>query len=183
MSLRDTPEGWGLVSRVFHWGFAVAIVALFALGWWMVGLDYYSPYYNAAPYWHKAIGMVLLFLLLPRFLWRLANPKPLDDELKPAERTLSRLVHWGFYPVMLALLVSGYLIPTAEGRGIDMFGLFSVPSLLAFDGLEDSAGWAHEILAYLTIGLALLHAAAALKHHFVDKTSILTRMWSGPPAR
>jgi len=31
--------------------------------------------------------------------------------------------------------------------------------------------------------LALLHAAAALKHHFVDKTSILTRMWSGPPAR
>jgi cytochrome b561 len=170
------------VSRLLHWGFAIVILALFALGWWMVTLDYHSPFYNSAPYWHKAVGMVLLILLLPRLVWRLVNPKPSDDELSPFERRASALVHWGFYPLMLALLVSGYLIPTANGQPIDLFGLVSIPALVTGEGQEDLAGWIHEILAYVTMGLAALHAAAALKHHFADRSSILTRMWSGPPA-
>ncbi len=103
MVIKDTIQGYGLVTRLLHWGFAVAIVALFALGWWMVELDYYSPYYNSAPYWHKAVGIILLILLVPRFLWRLINVKPSDDELKPLERKASALVHWGFYPLLLAL--------------------------------------------------------------------------------
>jgi cytochrome b561 len=28
--------------------------------------------------------------------------------------------------------------------------------------------------------LVLLHAAAALKHHFLDRSRVLARMWSGP---
>jgi cytochrome b561 len=182
MVIRDTISGYGLVTRLFHWLMAVGIVALFVLGLWMVELDYYSPYYNSAPYLHKAAGMVLLILLVPRLIWRLMNVKPSDSELKPFERKTSALVHWGFYPLLLALLVSGYLIPTAEGQPVDVFGWFSVPSILAFDGLEDTAGLMHEILAYATIALAAVHADAALKHHYADKSSILTRMWSGPPS-
>lgn len=182
MQLRDSNDGYGVVSRAFHWGFAVAIFGLFALGWWMTGLDYYSAYYNSAPYWHKAIGIILLILFVPRLVWRLVNPKPSDTELKPLERKASALVHWGFYPLMLALLVSGYLIPTAEGKPIDVFGWFSVPSIWAADGLEDQAGFVHEVLAYVVVALAGIHAAAALKHHTIDRTRILTRMWSGPRA-
>lgn len=180
MQITDTRGGYGVVSRLLHWLFAAAIVALFALGLWMVGLDYYSPYYNSAPYWHKAVGVLLLIILIPRFAWRISNPKPSDDELAPAERKVSWLVHWGFYPLMLGLLVTGYLIPTADGQPIDVIGLFSVPSVLAYEGLEDQAGYAHWLLAWATMILAAVHAAAALKHHYVDKSSILTRMWSGP---
>jgi cytochrome b561 len=181
MLLKDVENGYGLVSRIVHWTMAVAIVALFALGWWMVGLTYYSPYYKSAPDLHRSAGMLLLAALVLRFAWRLGNVKPHNRDLSPLERKASWLGHWGFYPLLFALMISGYLISTPDGRPIDVFGLFSVPSLFQQKGLEDTAGYVHEILAYAVMALAAVHSAAALKHHFVDKSTILTRMWSGPP--
>jgi cytochrome b561 len=179
--IRDTSDGYGVVSRLFHWLMAVAIVAMFALGWWMVELTYYSPYYKSAPDLHRSAGIVLLAALAVRFIWRLQNEKPSAAELTPFEQRASHLVHWGFYPLLFALMISGYLISTPDGRPIDVFGLFSVPSLIQQKGLEDTAGWIHWGLAYGVIGLAAVHAAAALKHHIIDKHTTLTRMWSGPP--
>jgi cytochrome b561 len=181
MIIRDTIDGYGLVSRLFHWLMAVAIFAMFGLGFWMVRLDYYNPYYNAAPEIHRSFGMLLLFALVIRWLWRAGNIKPAGDALTPLEQKASLAAHWSFYVLLLALMVSGYLISTAGGRPIGVFGWFSVPSLIQVHSLEDRAGVAHRVLAYAVIGLALVHALAALKHHFVDKGTILTRMWSGPP--
>jgi len=181
MIMRNTVTGYGLVSRLLHWLMALAIVAMFGLGIWMVGLDYYNPYYHSAPDLHKAVGILLLIALAVRFGWRLANVKPSNRSLTRLEQVASEVVHWGFYPLLLALMVSGYLMSTADGRPIDVFGLFSVPSPGENKGLEDAAGLAHEILAYVVMALATLHAAAALKHHVVDRDHTLARMWSGPP--
>lgn len=181
MILKDTENGYGLVSRLFHWIMAVVIIGLFALGWWMVGLDYYSPYYHSAPDLHRSLGILLLIALVARILWRATNPKPNDSDLSPVERIGARFVHLAFYPLLLALLVSGYLISTPDGRPIDVFGVFSVPSVIQMKGLEDWAGLAHRWLAYLTMALATFHTAAALKHHFADHGNSLKRMWSGPP--
>lgn len=180
MHIKDTPDGYGLVSRLFHWLMALAIVALFVLGWWMVGLDYYSPYYNSAPNLHRGAGILLLVALIARIVWRFLNIKPDDSELTPIERKASYLVHIGFYPLLLALMLSGYFISTPDGRPIDVFGLFSVPSIIQQKGLEDIAGLSHRVLAYVTMVLAAVHSIAAFKHHYKDKSSILTRMWSGP---
>lgn len=180
MIIKDTSSGFGLVSRLFHWLMALAIFALFALGVWMVDLDYYSPYYKSAPDLHRGVGILLTIALAARFAWRVANVKPDDSELSPFERRISPLVHWGFYPLLLALMISGYLMSTADGRAIDVLGLFEVPSLGPDKGREDVAGFAHWVLAYAVIAVAALHTVAALKHHFADKSSILTRMWSGP---
>jgi len=182
MLFRDTAAGYGLVTRLTHWVMAVGIVAMFALGLWMVNLTYYSPYYRTAPDIHRSVGILLLILLVARFVWRIANPKPGDSELRPWERTAARIVHWGFYPLLLALMVSGYLISTADGRPIEVFNWFSVPSLVHEKGMEDPAGYVHEILSYITIAVIALHAAASLKHHFIDRNRVLKRMWSGPPS-
>jgi cytochrome b561 len=181
MLIRDTKAGYGLMTRWTHWVMAVAILAMFALGLWMVGLSYSSPYYYLAPDIHRSVGMLLLILLVLRFGWRLANPKPDDAELSPFERTASTIVHWGFYPLLFALMASGYLISTADGRSIEVFNWFSVPALVHQKGLEKQVGEVHEILAYVTMAVVAVHAAASLKHHFVDRSRILTRMWSGPP--
>jgi cytochrome b561 len=180
MLIGDTKAGYGLVTRLTHWIMALTIVAMFALGLWMVTLNYYSPYYRTAPDIHRSVGMLLLFLLALRFAWRLANPKPDDAELSPFERAVAQIVHWGFYPLLFALMVSGYLISTADGRPVEVFDWFSVPSLIQKKGLEETAGEVHEILAWVTIVLVALHAVASLKHHFVDHSSILKRMWYGP---
>ncbi len=180
MILRDTLAGYGLVSRLLHWVMAVGIVFLFGLGWWMVDLDYYSPYYNSAPDLHRSVGLLMLALLAVRVLWRAASVRPADDDLSAFERKAARLVHWGFYPLLLVLMVSGYLISTSDGRGIDMFGLVTVPAMVVEKGLSDTAGLVHEWAAYAVMVLAGVHAAAALKHHFFDRSAVLTRMWKGP---
>jgi cytochrome b561 len=181
MLIRNTTAGYGLVSRTLHWLMAIAIFGMFGLGLWMVDLDYYSPYYHSAPYAHKAIGMLLLIALLARFIWRLVNANPSSDHLTPFERAASHITHIGFYVLIFALIASGYLMSTADGRAVDVFGWFSVPSPGENKGLEDPAGAAHTYIAYVVIAFAVIHALAALKHHLIDRDSTLTRMWSGPP--
>lgn len=181
MQIRDTSDGYGLVSRLFHWTMALAIVAMFGLGWWMVRLDYYSPYYNSVPDLHRGAGILLLIALIVRWFWRIGNPKPSEAELSPVERKLAFGVHWGFYVLLLALMLSGYFISTPDGQPIDVFGWFKVPALIEEKGLATTAGNIHRVLAYATIALAVLHTLAALKHHFVDKSGVLARMWRGSP--
>jgi cytochrome b561 len=180
MLLKDTVEGYGLVSRLFHWLMALVFFALFALGWWMVGLDYYSPYYHRAPDLHRGAGILLLIALLFRIVWRIMNIKPADPELSPLERRAAHAVHLAFYPLLLLLMISGYFISTPDGRAIDVFGLFQVPSLIQEKGLSDTAGLAHRWFAYFVIAVAAVHTVAALKHHFADRNKVLTRMCSGP---
>ena len=181
MSIRDTSAGYGLVSRLFHWLTALVIVGLFGLGVWMVELGYYHPYYHTAPHWHKSVGMLLAFALVLRVVWRVANVRPADDDLAPWERRAARAVHWSFYLLLFVIVVSGYLMSTADGRPIPVFDWFSLPSPGTSPGLESTAGAVHTWIAYLVIALAVLHTAAALKHHFIDRTAVLRRMWSGPP--
>jgi cytochrome b561 len=158
---------------------ALAIPAMFVLGLWMRSLDYYSPYYKSAPDFHKSIGLVLLVLLVFRFIWRQFNVEPDSSHLSPFERFASIVVHLGLYGLLLALFVSGYLISTADGRPIEIFGVISVPATLQLPHQEDIAGEVHKWLAYVVIGLSAAHALAALKHHFINRDRTLGRMWSG----
>ena len=159
MTIRDTTAGYGLPTRIVHWLMAVAIVGMYVLGLWMVDLNYYSPYYRSAPDLHRSVGMLLLGLLVVRFVWRLFNDKPSDAELSAFERFSATIVHWGFYPLLLALMVSGYLMSTADGRPIEVFNWFSVPALIHDKGMEKTAGEIHELLADITMVLVLVHAA------------------------
>lgn len=177
--LKDTSLGFGLVTRLLHWLLAIAILGLFGLGYWMVTLDYTSPYYTSAPAWHEAIGILVLLLMTLRVGWRFANVDPDAAHLSRLERLASKAMHWSLYLLLFAVLISGYLISTADGRAIELFGGVRVPSLFQAQGIESLAGKYHRILSYVTIALAGLHTGAALKHHFVDKDPTLRRMWRG----
>ena len=78
--------------------------------------------------------------------------------------------------LLFALMLSGYLITTADGQPVYVFDWFTVPATLTLDHQEDIAGAIHEVLAWSVISLALLHAAAAFKHHLLDRDRTLTRM-------
>jgi len=178
MQWRNSARRYGLVSILLHWGVALAVFGLFGLGLWMVGLDYYSNWYRRAPELHKGIGILLLLAMLLRLLWRLASPPPPAlASYSPATRRGAALVHALLYLGLFALMLSGYLISTADGRAIEVFGWFAVPATLSgVDGQEDLAGVVHRWLAWGMVGLAALHALAALKHHFIDRDATLSRM-------
>lgn len=177
--LKDTVDHYGVVTRWFHWLMAIAVFALFGLGLWMVGLTYYDPWYNAAPDLHKSAGMVFLAALVLRLIWRFANPKPAPDTDSAFERKAAGYVHAGFYLLLFALCASGYLIATAKGQPLNIFGYLQIPAIWSYDGLETPTGMLHRWLAWVTMALALVHAAAAIKHQVWDGKRTLTRMLRG----
>lgn len=90
---------------------------------------------------------------------------------------VSHLTHLLLYALIFLIICSGYLISTADGRPIEVFGLFDLPSAgELFAEQADRAGVVHKFAAYGLIALAVIHALAALKHHFFDKDETLKRM-------
>ncbi len=175
--IRNGRDQYGWVSIIIHWLMALAIFGMFALGVWMVELDYYDAWYHKAPWVHRSVGMLLLFLLMFRLLWRLTNSVP-EMMGQWWEKAIALWVHRGHYIFMFAVIISGYLISTADGRGVELFNWFEVPALLAADkGRETMAGSVHMLLAWGFMGYIAMHAAAALKHHFIDRDITLLRMF------
>ena len=178
MQLRNSSSRYGWVSVFMHWGVALAVFGLFALGLWMVGLDYYSTWRKDAPDLHKSIGLVLFAVMLVRVVWRFISPPP------PTLESYSRMTRLGakfghsfLYLALFAVMIAGYLISTADGVGIPVFGLFEVPALISgLPDQADTAGVIHFYLAWVLVIFSGLHALAALKHHFIDRDATLTRM-------
>jgi cytochrome b561 len=176
--LRNTQESYGLVAIALHWLVALAVLGLFGLGLWMTGLDYYDPWYGRAPELHKSIGVLLCAVMVLRLGWRIANPRPQPEPtLTPFELAASRLTHALLYGLLFAAMAAGYLISTADGRPLEVFGLVSIPAtLVGLPDQADLAGDIHLALAIAVIGLAGVHALGALKHHFIDRDRTLLRM-------
>lgn len=176
ISMWNSRADYGLVAIALHWFMALGIFFLFGLGLYMTDLDYYDAWYHKGPDLHKALGMVVLLLLIVRVPWRLANVRPVPQG-RPWERRLAHWMHNSHYVLMTAVLVSGYLIPTAKGEGVSIFGWVDVPSIMHLSGpQEDVVGRIHWLSAWILVVLAVLHALAAYKHHFVDKDDTLLRM-------
>ncbi|KIV73371.1 cytochrome b [Pseudomonas otitidis] len=178
MQWRNTSDRFGAISIFLHWGVALVVFGLFGLGLWMVGLDYYSSWYKTAPDIHKGIGVLLFLVMGLRLVWRfLSPPPPAPANHGRMTRLGSKLGHLALYAGLFALMISGYLISTADGRGIEVFGMFEVPATLTtIPDQEDVAGVVHEYLAWGLVIFAGLHALAALKHHFIDRDATLVRM-------
>lgn len=176
--LKNTESNYGLIAKILHWLSALTIIGLFILGYWMVDLTYYSQWYKTAPMWHKSVGVLLMLTTVFRVCWKLYNRTPKAIVTHAAfEKLASKLAHIAIYILLFSLMISGYLISTADSRGIDVFNWFTVPGLgELFDDQADLAGLIHKYIAYTLITFSLLHAGAAIKHHLVDKDDTLKRM-------
>ena len=183
-----SPDRYTLVAITLHWLIAAAILSLLAAGLWMTdaikqpetqGLAF-SVYQ-----WHKSIGLTVLVLSVARLVWRLAHPPPpLPASLTPFERKASHVVHVLFYVLMIGMPLLGWAMVSASPLGLPtiVYGLFEWPHigmLAELDNkkpVEDALKLAHRTGGYLMAGLVVLHIGAALKHHFVDRDGVLSRM-------
>ena len=178
MQFKNSSQRYGVVSATLHWLVAIAVYGMFALGLWMVTLSYYDGWYHQAPELHKSIGILLMMGLVIRVIWRLFSPPP------AALASYSRLTHiaaamghLALYLLLFSIVISGYLISTADGKAISVFGWFDIPATVANAGAQaDLAGSLHLWLAWTVVILSLLHGLMALKHHFIDNDDTLNRM-------
>lgn len=174
--MRTEITHYNRIAQLMHWLSAVVVIGMFAAGVWMVDLSYYSQWYQTAPHWHKSVGLLLAVLTLFRVMWKLVTLSPGMDG-SHWEQASAKLVHGLIYLDLMTLFASGYLISTEDGRGIDVFNWFTVPGAGAlFEGQSDLAGLVHAYAAWMLIAIAMLHALAALKHHFINQDNTLRKM-------
>jgi len=171
----DPLTRYNATARAFHAAIALLVIANLALGLLHEPLE---DQVNLIPL-HKSIGLTVLGLSLARVAWRFTWTTPAyEPALRRLDLLVARAVHAAFYVLMIALPLSGWIMSSAGRRPLAWFGL-PVPKLAIEKGspLAEAAHEGHEILAWTMLALAVLHIAAALRHHFVLRDGVLRRMW------
>jgi cytochrome b561 len=176
-----TPSNAGRydgIAILLHWLIALALVANFALGVTMVEIPGITPaklrYFN----WHKWAGVTIFAVVTLRLLWRLFHrPPPLPDSTGRWQRRVAAATHWALYGLMFAVPLSGYFYSLAAGFPVVYLGVVKLPVLIGPDpALKQTLLDLHYLLNMALAGLVLAHVGAALKHHFIDRDTVLRRM-------
>lgn len=178
----DTKKKLSPLTIGLHWLVAISILGLIGLGLYMVENEAWHLFDL-----HKSIGLLVFMGIVVRVSWRLKNglPQPVPG-VSRFEHKAAVITHWLLLVCTIVMPIFGLVFSAASGHG---FGLFSVgifpenPNLakpgevIPFNAdLADLGQRMHDTMGYVLLCLIVLHALAALKHHFFDKDETLTRM-------
>jgi cytochrome b561 len=164
------------VARWLHWTIGGLVIANILIGMFHDPLGKLFP--GTMPV-HKAIGVTVMFLTLIRIGWRLSHPPPPLPAAMPGwEKGAAHFMHWIFYALLLILPLTGWIMMSAGDRPLTWFWLFDIPKFAVTkgDAVVGISRATHEPLGLIFGALALIHIAAALRHHIVLKDSVLRRM-------
>ncbi|OMG55285.1 cytochrome b [Azonexus hydrophilus] len=164
-------------AKALHWLMALMLFAMLALGFYMQGLPL-SPEKLQLYSWHKWAGVTIFLLVLFRLAWRFTHrPPALPASMPKLMQLAAHAGHLALYGLMLAIPLSGWLMSSAKGFQTVWFGVLPLPDLLTKDkALGDLLQTVHVSLNLLLLVVVAGHVGAALKHHFIDRDDILTRM-------
>ena len=131
--------------------------------------------------WHKSIGLLILLLMVVRVAWRSVNVAPsLPAGMAPLERLAAHLSHALLYVLLLVMPVTGWIINSAANIPFRIFWLIPLPAIVQPDkALADATALVHLALFIVLALLLVVHIGAALRHHFVKRNNVLTRMLPG----
>jgi len=164
------------VAIAAHWLLAMLIVLNLSLGLYMHDLPL-SPQRLRLFNWHKGAGITILLLSALRLIWRLRHPPPPDLPMATWQRIAAHTVHWAMYGLFFAVPLAGWGYSSAAGFPVVWFGVLPLPDWAPVDrAWADALKATHKAAALTLAMLVLLHVAAALKHHVVDRDGLLHRM-------
>jgi cytochrome b561 len=175
---RATSLRYTRTAIAFHWLIAVLIVCGFSLGWVMTDIPGFTPTKLRYFSWHKWIGVTVFALVVLRIVWRTTHAAPPLPAGMPAwQRVAAQATHLALYVLMVVIPVSGYLYSSAANVQVVYLGLVPLPRLIAPDPvLKTVLKDVHIALNYTLLVLVVLHIAAALKHQWLDRDGLLSRM-------
>ncbi|MFF7397388.1 cytochrome b [Achromobacter sp. NPDC008082] len=173
------PAHYDRMTITLHWLTAVLVVGLFALAEIWSFLPRGTPTRKLLQSLHISFGLAFAAVFVVRVVWRLSRGRRLPRAASGLLGVASTGVHGLLYLLMATQIVLGFLFRWAQGEPFAFFGLFNVPTLIAIDHEQRRfIGGLHDTVAWIIIVLALLHALAALFHHYFLRDGVLRRMLS-----
>ncbi len=121
---------------------------------------------------HSLAGLGVLALLALRLPLRLLLGVPAELPAPRWQMQASRATHFALYALMALVPLAGWAALTEKGQAYTLLNLVTLPPL----PFAHIVGDAHEALANVFIGLAGVHTAAALAHHYLLRDETLKRM-------
>ena len=176
----NSENRYGAVAVALHWLMATLLLALVALGLYMVRLP--DVGFDTAKIrlilYHKEMGVLAFALAMLRLAWRVTNVLPrLVENLPDWQKFAARFVHLCFYGLMLALPITGWLMSSATAIPVSFLGWFDLPDLVPYDeSLFHLLIAIHDVLGWAFLVLFIVHAGAALGHHLFFKDETLRKM-------
>ncbi len=182
---KEPVSRYNNIAISLHWLMAFLIVGMLIVGKYLHQLEPTDPLRFELTQWHKTFGILILFLAVGRLLWRLTHKSPSHPANAPKwEHVLANISHFALYALMFIAPITGWMLVSVSTLNIDTL-LFNVipwphlpwlPDLADRESAESLIHEMHEMATGVLIVILLLHIAGALKHHFVDKDTVLTRM-------
>ncbi|MGV2862172.1 cytochrome b [Achromobacter sp. AGC39] len=164
-------------SIALHWLTALLVVGLFALAEIWSFLPRGTPTRRLLQSLHLSFGLLFTAVFVLRVVWRSTGGRRLAPAATGLMGLASTGVHGLLYLLMAAQIVLGFLFRWAQGEPFAFFGLFDVPRWIAIDrDQRHFIGGLHDTVAWTIIVLALVHALAALVHHYALHDGVLRRM-------
>lgn len=176
----DAPNGYGVVSRVLHWGMALLFAWQFTSAILRVVADD-TPIEKFFWSTHATIGVTLWLLVLIRGVWGLLNlsrrPKIEGPTLLTAVASATHLI---LYVLMVGVPTLAIMRSLGNGRGFTVYGLqIMAPGGEPNPALVEPAKAFHSWLGWTLLALIICHIAAAIYHKVILKDATLARMLRG----
>jgi cytochrome b561 len=167
-----TSPRYDAATIALHWSTAALVVAL-----WIIGqtADWIPRGPLRANYWsiHLVLGFAFAFVLASRILWRASRGRRLPAADSGLLHLLAEAMHYALYALLLIVAALG--VVNAFIRGSSLFGVVNLPQFGDRSLRGPITDW-HGLAANILLGLAFLHAMAALAHRYVLKDDVLGRM-------
>jgi cytochrome b561 len=173
------PDRFGWVTRVIHWGMAVAILGTLGLGAYVVRMEV-----GLGNLWlyglHKSLGLSLLLLVVVRIVWHRISPPPAPmGGVAAWQMRLAYGAHGGLYALMVAVPVTGWAGSAATGLDVVWWG-WTVPRVVPVsEGLAEGMMAAHGWLTTALMAVVALHVAGALWRAVGHGDGTVRRMLTG----
>jgi cytochrome b561/polyisoprenoid-binding protein YceI len=173
-----TPARYSKSAMALHWLIAALMLFQYGLGEAFSHGPRGRALFDVAQF-HKSIGITILLLTMLRLGVRFWKPRPPLHNDQGWATWAVKLVHFGFYFVLLAVPLTGWLTASTSKLDIPtvLFNTVPWPDFpFANKAWHEWAEGAHGLLAKLFLLLFGLHILGALRHQFLLRESMIERI-------
>jgi cytochrome b561 len=166
MTWLNTKDGYGSLTKFFHWFVVVLFAFQFAAANIML---------------HKSIGLLALLVAVLRLLARRSGQLPdWAPTLSVRERKFVHRAEQLLYTAMLLMPISGFIYVMAGSYGVNLFGVLDLANPIGkHESLAIAAKWTHIVSSYALLMAIAGHVGLVLRHQVLLGDRLLHRMLPG----